>query len=1633
MITGAAVLALCCLSAYGQSSPPQMIQVPFMSLVAGGAASNCSGALNGNVNGDGCPATQIAIPSGDTYSTATDQWGNIYFGEVVNTAGVGVVRVIYAGSVTAGGVANPATAMIEAASPSYSWTTPPVAGDVYTIAGGLAAAPSTCANGNTPSGNGSGCNGTQSYIKKAYGVAVDAAGSVFILDESNSAAYVVLANTTGLAAQLVLLENTSLTTSNLYAGAIYLIAGSGGGYADDALATTGKIHNSYGIAVDAEDNLYIADYTNDAVRMINGPTYSTSSPTTLGGAYAAGFIHTIAGNCTSSACTALSGTPASNSAAIGAAFVDPAGIAVDAYGNVYVGDNCDSAGAPATVRVIYAGGTGNPVANLIDLETSVSSPTAGYVYTIAGHATGGSTSVGNGSLATASTVGLDRPYGLGLDSRGNLYIADYNGANDMSVAEVNASNGYLYFISGGSVSTLGSGDYCSGGSTGPQMTDSYGDGCPGTQGSAHHAEGNISFDASGDLYFADNSDGLIRKLSFSSFPATTVGAAAATRSLAFSLVTGSSSEAASSITASVVTQGTANTEFVDPGTGDTCTGSTTLVGFPNNAGTQGNSTCVVPVTFTPARAGLRPGALEISASINSGAAQVLNTTYLSGVGNAPEIAIDPGSSTQLVAASTQPLGVATDSAGNAYVSENASGAVYRVAAGGGTPVEIISGFTNPHQIAVDGTGNVYVADGGINNRIAEYAAAATTTSVISTPATTYTGALGKGFSGPTGVAVDGAGNLYIADSGNARVVEIPNGNGVPETLGSGFKIPYAVAVDAGGNVYVFDIGWMEIIKITPSTGAQSKVSLLSFASPSGVAVDAAGDVYYTDSSLKEVVEVPASGSGGVAVVTGLDEPGGVALDPSGNLYVADAQLGAYSYNRSISSNQSTPLTTNGATLSGTLTSIGNQSYIEAGTSGDYFTQTDSTDFDVTAATTNGCNFPTLTSGTECGGTAEFTPSGNGNFSDDVVFTGNAANFASVAWDIYGSYSRVSVGTTTAFTTSSPVSSTYGQPVTATVSVTAASGSNTPTGTVTFTVDGVQQTPAAPVSGSGLTGTASIILTTLTVTGSPHTISAAYNPGAGFTGSSTASSLTVNVAPATVNVTVNSSSQTYGSTFTFTATLSGVLAQDTALVSAVYSTSATATSPVGQYSVTATGLTGAAAGNYKLGTVTAGTLTITKLAITATATSITSTYGQAIPAITGSLTGVLAQDVGNVTPVFTTTATSTSPAGSYPINGVSLSGSAAGNYSATLTGSPIVTIQQAAVAVTVNSASREYGAANPTFSGTLTGVLTQDAANVAAVYSTSATPTSAIGTYSITATGLTGSAAGNYTLGAVTAGTLTVTQATTTTGVSTTNANVDLSGNVTFTATVTSTTTGTPTGTVNFYAGTTLIGSPSLSGGQASVSNPSITQIAGSYSITAEYAGSTDYSTSTSSALTETVVLPGIGTTPSPSSVTITSGSTGTVTLSLTAQGGYTGSATFSCANLPADMSCSFSPSSATFTSTSLTATTILTISTSGNSSSALVTKPLLPTRNGGLPALPALCVLLPGFLAGFFGLRSRRLRAWQRRTMALLLLTAGLACGAAISGCGGGSNKTPAGTYTINVEVTAGSVQMVPLTVTVTQ
>jgi sugar lactone lactonase YvrE len=222
-------------------------------------------------------------------------------------------------------------------------------------------------------------------------------------------------------------------------------------------------------------------------------------------------------------------------------------------------------------------------------------------------------------------------------------------------------------------------------------------------------------------------------------------------------------------------------------------------------------------------------------------------------------------------------------------------------AGGGTLVysslvqPVATGATvlaGPAGVAADGYGTVYIADTG-NNRVVRVDRDGSASVLAIT-------GLGTPLDGPRGLALDGAGDLFIADSGNARVVKVdPAGAGSEVNTGAvTLAVPAGVAVDAAGDLFIVDSGADALVEV-PASGAASTINITglplaaSLSSPQGVAIDAGGNLFIADTGHGRVVEVAGAAAGGTAgtvVDTGvlvLDAVAAVAVDGTGNLYIAD--------------------------------------------------------------------------------------------------------------------------------------------------------------------------------------------------------------------------------------------------------------------------------------------------------------------------------------------------------------------------------------------------------------------------------------------------------------------------------------------------------------------------------------------------------------------------------------------------------------------------------------------------------------------------------------------------------------------------------------------------------------------------
>jgi hypothetical protein len=499
-----------------------------------------------------------------------------------------------------------------------------------------------------------------------------------------------------------------------------------------------------------------------------------------------------------------------------------------------------------------------------------------------------------------------------------------------------------------------------------------------------------------------------------------------------------------------------------------------------------------------------------------------------------------------IGTSLKPTGVGTDLNGNLYISDSNSNSVLKVAAAGGTPTTLITGLSNPGQIAVDGYGSVFVADTG-NNRIAVMPAGG------GTPVS-----LGVGLSAPQGVAVDANENIYVADTGNARIVRInvgTNGNSSQVQLPIyTLTTPVALALDTAGNLYIADkSGTGAVYEWYTQQSTSGGLLTLNFGTttfvPTGVAVDAAGDVYVSDATNLQIAVYPMT-SGSLSInynqeIAGLVAPVGVAVDGNGSIYAADSgQTGVIALNRTQSA-ISFPVTNLNTTSTEqwSFTNVGNAALNFNGTQFATITGAKAAIFSLTSAPSGGCVLGTaIPSGTACLVNANYTPTTTSYPGFDTVTAApitNAANNSSLSATLTGQ-AVLLINTTTALSVTTPTTSTiyYGQSVTVTAATTFASTSGTASGTIYFTVDGHKQT-GIPFSNT-TTPTAVLQLPKNYLTVGTHSISVSVI-FTGYVYASSGNNLTLTIVKATTSTaltptpTITTSSTPNGTTFTVNVT------------------------------------------------------------------------------------------------------------------------------------------------------------------------------------------------------------------------------------------------------------------------------------------------------------------------------------------------------------------------------------------------------------------------------------------------------------------------------------------------------------------
>jgi sugar lactone lactonase YvrE len=652
---------------------------------------------------------------------------------------------------------------------------------------------------------------------------------------------------------------------------------------------TAQVNASRGIGVDAFGNVYIAD-TGDGMLRVVASGFGTipGVPSPVAGTTYNLTVYNPATTNTKSVTTAV---PAS-SATLNA----PEDVQVDTNGNIYIADAGNN-----VVRAIYSGRGSLP---------GISSPIAGYIYTVAGNPVALATGVTNTTYpsdGTAPTVPAlsvnltDRK--IALDTRNNLYIAD---SSNNTVWFVDNATANIRLLAGNFGGTAGANAIGCPAST--AANSKVGDGCPGPLAALYSASDmGVSPDNQGNIYITDAQGGIaanarLRKLlsglNFSSLAAGTP----ATQTLLIHFAAGDSL-ATGGFT--ITGAGTANSDYT--------------LGTQNCVVEADTTTdCTLNITFTPTRPGYDTSTLTIL-SARGGA----NSYLLTGTAVASAVAIDPGSVTLLSSGVSNPQGMVMDGAGNVYTADTASNRVLITTPSGVTSTFAGTGSSGnsgdgglataatlnaPKAVTVDTSGSVYIADTG-NNTVRKVTAdglintiAGGASSVCSTalntrgdgcPATQAT------FSAPAGLAADNLGILYVSDTGNnvIRAISIfgyvstlaGQGNAVctgADVFGDGcsanqttFKSPAGLAFDATGkNLIVADAGnsivrsiYLANVVATPGTATVQPVVLFNPVT-----------LIAGTGSCGHVVSNNAT-----ATLTDLCNATGVAVGPAQSIFIAD--------------------------------------------------------------------------------------------------------------------------------------------------------------------------------------------------------------------------------------------------------------------------------------------------------------------------------------------------------------------------------------------------------------------------------------------------------------------------------------------------------------------------------------------------------------------------------------------------------------------------------------------------------------------------------------------------------------------------------------------------------------------------
>ena len=796
-----------------------------------------------------------------------------------------------------GGVASVDVAVSGGASYAYQW-----------LFNGTNVANGIITNGiiTTVAGSFAGDGGlaVSATVSSPYGVAVDAAGNLFFADQGNQRIRKVATN-----------------------GVISTVAGNDGnwGYSGDGgFATSATLSFPEGVAVDAAGNLFIADQDNERVRKV-----STN-----------GIITTVAG-------IGIYGYSGDGGLAASAKVAHPAGVAVDAAGNLFIADQGNQrirkVSATGIITTVAGGGgytfyedgiaaTNASFPNLTAVavdsmgnifiadsgsECVYKVTTDGLITTVAGNRIPGY----SGEGTSATNVTLSNPGGLAVDAAGNLFIADQMNQRILEVA----TNGIITTVAGdGNYGYAGEGGLA----TNAMLSNPIG----------------LAVNDAGDLFIANQGNNRISEVATNGTISTVVGNENGDGGLANNGTLSNAVCEATDAEGDIFVADSGHQCIRKIGTNGiitTVAGNGNL-GYSGDGGWAKSSTLNNPTGVAVDTA----GNLFIADTGNNCVRKVATNgiiTTLAGNGHYGYTG-DSGPATNAMLEG--PTGLASDAGGNLFIADQgnqrirevttngiittvAGNGIYGYAGDGGLATS--SELAAPLDVAVDINGNLFIAD-TYNQRIRKVMAA---TGIISTFAGIgSSGNSGDGgdatsafLGGPAGVAMDIEGNLFIADEGNQRIRKVSTngiimtvaGNGKAGYFGDGalasnatLSNPIDVVVDSGGNLLVSDQGNNRIRKVATNgiittvvgnvLGDGGAADYATFSFPGGVTVDSSGNLFIADTLNQRIRKVATtgiittvagngnygySGDGGPATAASLSYPSALTVDAAGDLFIAD--------------------------------------------------------------------------------------------------------------------------------------------------------------------------------------------------------------------------------------------------------------------------------------------------------------------------------------------------------------------------------------------------------------------------------------------------------------------------------------------------------------------------------------------------------------------------------------------------------------------------------------------------------------------------------------------------------------------------------------------------------------------------